>query len=193
MDPIPDPAGEAGFARHPDTLPRSDLTHSVLQASSWAGCGSEARLSPSACSSPVSTSHQCFVDTEGFNGAREAQDPRLTRTLACTPSFVSPGDSHPTNKHPTRPRFIEMLRVWNWSHMGLGDSLEQGIWAGSWLQGERRLLYWRIPRLLHRAVVSPGGRSHGSELKGKQVSGSQIQGLTIAQGCTVRTKNRDGL
>ena len=69
MDPIPDPAGEAGFARHPDTLPRSDLTHSVLQASSWAGCGSEARLSPSACSSPVSTSHQCFVDTEGYNGA----------------------------------------------------------------------------------------------------------------------------
>lgn len=45
MDPVPGPTGKAGFVRHPDTLPRSDLTHSVLQASSSAGRGSEARPS----------------------------------------------------------------------------------------------------------------------------------------------------
>lgn len=43
--------------------------------------------------------------------------------MAWVHSFISLWDSHPTNKHPTKPRFIEMLRVWNWSHMGLGDSL----------------------------------------------------------------------
>lgn len=45
VDPTPGPAGKADFPRHWDTLPRSDLTHSVLQASSSAGCGSEMRPS----------------------------------------------------------------------------------------------------------------------------------------------------
>lgn len=128
MDPVPGPAGEAGFGRHPDTLPRSDLTHSVPQASSSVGCGSEAESLLSA-PSPVSTSRQGCADTGGFSRAWEA---------CAAHSFVSPGDSHPTNKHPTKARFREMLRVWNWSHVGLWVDPLGGGWGRKLAPGEGR-------------------------------------------------------